>query len=580
MAEQDDVLHLIDDTDAAREEAPARKWKIAVIDDDHAVHEGTRFALSDYSLNGQGLEILSAYSAAEGRALMRAHPDIAAVLLDVIMETDVAGLELVEYIRNEIRNETVRIILRTGQPGQAPERRVIVQYDINDYKAKTELTADKLFTSLTAALRSYQQLERMVQTRRGLEIIIDAASTLYDFRSMQRLAEGVLTQLASLLNVDCAGILVLRDDGRKANDEFSVLAGSGCYSRFIGSAGSKSLDPDLRTMVEAAFKRRKHEFHDHRTVLYVRTGSGREVVVLLQAERQLSETDRSLVEIFGSRLSIAFDNVILYQQLHEANTQLEDRVAQRTRALMQANRRLSAQWLRLQRANGFKNEILGTVAHDLKNPLGVILGRTEMLTELITTSASKESITAQIDHIRDATRRLTTMVDHLISDAMADAFDITIRREPVDIAALVGEVAEANQPLAVNKQQTISVSAPSNFVTVCDTDRIREAIDNLFSNAIKYSPIGGKISVTVAREDDNTVIRVADQGQGLSPEDLGRLFGRFQRLSAKPTAGESSTGLGLSIVKRIIDMHGGEVTARSDGPGLGSTFTILLPATE
>jgi signal transduction histidine kinase/CheY-like chemotaxis protein len=581
MAEQDDVLHLIDDTGVvAREDSTARKWKIAVIDDDQAVHEGTRFALSDYSLNGQGLEILSAYSAAEGRALMQQHRDIAAVLLDVIMETDVAGLDLVEFIRNEIKNETVRIILRTGQPGQAPERRIIVQYDINDYKAKTELTADKLFTSLTAALRSYQQLERMVQTRRGLEIIIDAASTLYDFRSMQRLAEGVLTQLASLLNVDCAGILVLRDDGNKTGDDFSVLAGSGCYSRFIGLAGSKSLDADLRAMVEAAFRRRKHEFADHRTVLYVRTGSGREVVVLLQAERPLSDTDRSLVEIFGSRLSIAFDNVILYQQLHEANTQLEDRVSQRTRALMQANRRLSAQWLRLQRANGFKNEILGTVAHDLKNPLGVILGRTEMLTELITTGASRESVTAQIDHIRDATRRLTTMVDHLISDAMADAFDITIRREAVDVAGLVGEVVEANQPLAVNKQQTISVSAPPNIVTMCDTDRIREAIDNVVSNAIKYSPIGGNISVAVTHEEDNTIIRVADQGAGLSPEDLGRLFGRFQRLSAKPTAGESSTGLGLSIVKRIIDMHGGEVTAASDGPGLGSTFTIVLPATE
>jgi signal transduction histidine kinase len=580
MAEQDDVLHLIDDTGTAQQDSSARKWKIAVIDDDQAVHEGTRFALSDYTLNGQGLEILSAYSAAEGRALMRQHPDVAAVLLDVIMETDIAGLDLVEYIRNEIRNETVRIILRTGQPGQAPERRVIVQYDINDYKAKTELTADKLFTSLTAALRSYQQLERMVQTRRGLEIIIDAASTLYDFRSMQRLAEGVLTQLASLLNVDCAGILVLRDDGSKQRDEFSVLAGSGCYSRFIGSAGSKSLDPDLRSMVEAAFKRRKHEFADQRTVLYIRTGSGREVVVLLQAERQLSETDRSLVEIFGSRLSIAFDNVILYQQLQEANTQLEDRVAQRTRALMQANRRLSAQWLRLQRANGFKNEILGTVAHDLKNPLGVILGRTEMLTELISTSASRETVLPQIDHIRDATKRLTTMVDHLISDAMADAFDITIRREPVDVAALAGEVAEANQLLAVNKQQTITVTAPPNIVTMCDTDRIREAIDNLVSNAIKYSPIGGKISMLVTHENGNTMIRVVDEGAGLSPEDLGRLFGRFQRLSAKPTAGESSTGLGLSIVKRIIDMHGGEVTANSDGPGKGSTFTIVLPATE
>ena len=580
MAEQDDVLHLIDDTESPPEDTPVRKWRIAVIDDDHAVHEGTRFALSDYNLNGATLEILSAYSAAEGRTLMRDNPDIAAVLLDVIMETDVAGLDLVEYIRNEIKNETVRIILRTGQPGQAPERRVIVQYDINDYKAKTELTADKLLTSLTAALRSYQQLERMVQTRRGLEIIIDAASTLYDFKSMQRLAEGVLTQLASLLNVDCAGILVLRDDGNAAAAEFSVLACSGCYSRFIGTTSSKALDPDLRHMVEAAFQRRKNEFADHRSVLYSRTGSGREVVVLLQAERQLSDTDRALVEIFSSRLSIAFDNVILYQQLHEANTQLEDRVAQRTKALMQANRRLSAQWLRLQRANGFKNEILGTVAHDLKNPLGVILGRTEMLTELIGAGSPKENVTAQVEHIRDATKRLTSMVDHLISDAMADAFDITIRREPVDVAALVKEVTEANLPSAVNKQQSIAFSGPQHFVTMCDSDRIREAIDNLVSNAIKYSPIGGKITVAVSHEGDNTVIRIADQGPGLSPEDLGRLFGRFQRLSAKPTAGESSTGLGLSIVKRIIDMHGGHVTAQSPGPGQGSTFTVTLAATE
>ena len=579
MADQDDVLHLIEDTDVAPEAPGTRKWKIAVIDDDQAVHEGTRFALSDYSLNGQTLEILSAYSAAEGQALMRAHPDIAAVLLDVIMETDAAGLDLVEYIRNELHNETVRIILRTGQPGQAPERRVIVQYDINDYKAKTELTADKLFTSLTAALRSYQQLERMVQTRRGLEIIIDAASTLYDFKSMQRLAEGVLTQIASLLNVDCAGILVLRDGG-EISDDFSVLAGSGCYSRFIGTVGAKSLDPDVRSMVEAAFRRRKHEFADHRTVLYIRTGSGREVVVLLQAERPLSETDRSLVEIFGSRLSIAFDNVILYQQLQDANAQLEERVAQRTRALMQANRRLSAQWLRLQRANGFKNEILGTVAHDLKNPLGVILGRTEMLTELIAAGSPRDNVTSQIEHIRDATKRLTSMVDHLIADAMADAFDITIRREQVDIAALVGEVADSNQPLAVNKQQSIIVSAAPNLVTTCDADRIREAIDNLISNAIKYSPIGGRISVQVGQDANQSVIRVVDEGAGLSPEDIGRLFGRFQRLSAKPTAGESSTGLGLSIVKRIVDMHGGEIRANSAGPGQGSTFTITLPAAD
>src|SRR3981081_2191389 len=220
----DDIVHLI----AGPGDEPAAqgpRWKIAVIDDEPAVHDGPRFALHDYRLNGQGLEILSAYSAAEGRELMRGHPDVAVVLLDVIMESDTAGLGLVEFIRKELRNDTGRIILRTGQPGQAPERRVIVDYDINDYKAKTELTADKLFTALTAALRSYLQLQRMVELLPGLEILIEAASALFDFRSMQRLAEGVLTQVSSLLNVDCAGILVLRAGGVFGAD-FSVLVGS------------------------------------------------------------------------------------------------------------------------------------------------------------------------------------------------------------------------------------------------------------------------------------------------------------------------------------------------------------------
>ena len=170
------------------------------------------------------------------------------------------------------------------------------------------------------------------------------------------------------------------------------------------------------------------------------------------------------------------------------------------------------------------------------------------------------------------------LVDHLISDAMADAFDITIRREPVDLSALVNEVAEANRPSAINKQQRVAVSTPGHSdLTSCDADRIREAIDNLISNAIKYSPIGGKIDIVVDGDSDHIRISVSDEGAGLSPEDLDRLFGRFQRLSAKPTGGESSTGLGLSIVKRIVDMHGGEVTADSAGPGQGANFTIMLP---
>ncbi len=468
LADEDEFLQIIEDQAPPPEAGP--RWKVAVIDDDPAVHDGTRFALSDYTLNGQRLEILSASSAAEGRELLARHPDVAAVLLDVIMETDSAGLDLVHFIRSTLKNETIRIILRTGQPGQAPERRIIVDYDINDYKAKTELTADKLFTSLTAALRSYQQLQRMVETRRGLEMIVDAASTLYDFKSMQRLAEGVLTQIASLLNVDCAGILVLRESGQ-TNDSFSVLAGSGCYSRFIGPAGSNGLDPALREVVHDTLHRCGHQFQGQRSVLYIRTGSGRELVVLLECSKQLSDTDRALVQIFGSRLSVAFDNVILYEQLQQANIHLEDRVRQRTRELLQANTRLSAQWTRLQRANAFKSEVLGTVAHDLKNPLGVILGRTEMLTEMVGDAASPvDNVKAQVVHIRTAAHRVREIIDSLISDAMADALDITIRREPVDLVALLRDLVDASQPLAARKDQAIALTAPAKIDWLCDSD--------------------------------------------------------------------------------------------------------------
>jgi signal transduction histidine kinase/DNA-binding NarL/FixJ family response regulator len=577
MSNDNDILTLIEDEESAAGPQYGAPWKVAVIDDDPAVHDGTRYALYDYVLNGQKLDILSAYSADEGRHLLRNHADIAVVLLDVVMETDSAGLQLVGFIRNELKNETVRIILRTGQPGQAPERRVIVDYDINDYKAKTELTADRLFTAMTAALRSYQQIQRMVETRRGLEIIIDAAAKLFDFKSMQRLAEGVLTQIASLLNVDCAGILVVRDEGNNG-ESFSVLAGSGCYSQFTGLRAVDSLKAELRQVVREAFVRRHNEFLPERSVLYMQTGSGREIVVLLEAAKDLSDTDRTLVEVFCSKLSVAFDNVILYEQLQEANARLEQRVAERTRELTVANRRLSSQWERLRRANAFKSEILGKVAHDLKNPLGVITGRTEMMADFLqATPISADKVRSQIKHIRDSAERLIGMVDSLLTDAMADALNISIRHEPIDVPALVTEVVEASRPLLDKKRQGIEVDAPESLTVSGDPDRLREAIDNLVSNAIKYSPIGGRIAMSVHAQGDDAMIRVSDNGPGLSPEDMSRLFGRFQRLSAKPTAGESSTGLGLSIVKRIVELHGGQITVESGGPGSGTTFTLALP---
>ena len=156
----DDELLFADDTpepSRKRQRVP-QPWRMLVVDDEPDVHRVTRMVLADFSFEGRSLEIISALSGGEAREILRKANDIAVILLDVVMETDDAGLTLVREIRQDIGNENVRIVLRTGQPGMAPEQKVIVEYDINDYKSKAELTAQKLFTTIVAALRSYRDL--------------------------------------------------------------------------------------------------------------------------------------------------------------------------------------------------------------------------------------------------------------------------------------------------------------------------------------------------------------------------------------------------------------------------------------
>lgn len=149
-------------------------WKILIVDDDVEVHNVTRLALGDFQFDNRSLEFLSVYSGVDARSFIEEHPDTAVVLLDVVMEEEDAGLKLVEFIRNELKNRFLRIVLRTGQPGQAPEEKVISEYDINDYKTKTELTAQKLSTTMIVALRSYQDLMIIEAHKQELTKLLEA----------------------------------------------------------------------------------------------------------------------------------------------------------------------------------------------------------------------------------------------------------------------------------------------------------------------------------------------------------------------------------------------------------------------
>ena len=176
---------LIDDVAAGRAVAPAapetgeQPWRILIVDDDVDVHVVTRLALRNVSFLNRPLQILSAYSGKEAMEVMRNTDDIALVLLDVMMETDDAGLRVAKAIRGELNNHLVRVVLRTGQAGQSVEQRVIVDYDINDYKSKTDLTTQKLFTTVIASLRAYGSLVATARSQAAL------AASLNKFKDLQ-----------------------------------------------------------------------------------------------------------------------------------------------------------------------------------------------------------------------------------------------------------------------------------------------------------------------------------------------------------------------------------------------------------
>jgi diguanylate cyclase (GGDEF)-like protein len=167
----DDLLFLDDQETPSDLPKDEGRWKILVVDDERQVHEVTRLALKNFKFEDKPLEIISAYSGQEAQVILTQHPDTAVLLLDVVMETKYAGLDLVKHIRESLNNLFVRIILRTGQPGEAPEISIIKDYDINDYKTKTELTQQKLFSSLVTAIRAYRDIVTVEDARQEISVL-------------------------------------------------------------------------------------------------------------------------------------------------------------------------------------------------------------------------------------------------------------------------------------------------------------------------------------------------------------------------------------------------------------------------
>ena len=230
--------------------------------------------------------------------------------------------------------------------------------------------------------------------------------------------------------------------------------------------------------------------------------------------------------------------------------------------------------LEARKAVSKQNQLLNIAAHDMKNPLTII----PLWTDLINQEKSgSEKIDQMCHKIKEASSKMIRVINDLLEAARIESSEVQLNFDKINFTDLIEGVIATNKIIAGNKNQTLNFTSQENLFVYADEQKLTVIADNLISNAIKYSTKDSTISIEIKERDNKVIMEVKDEGMGFSEEDKKYLFQRFVRLANRPTGGENSAGLGLSIVKDLVEAHHGTVRGESEGKGKGAKFTVELP---
>ena len=554
--------------------------KILVVDD----REDKLLALHAV-LQELGAATFTARSGEEALKLVLEH-DFAVVLLDVNMP-GLDGLETAALIRQRRKSAHTPIIFITAYSDEMLTMQGYslgaVDYILSPVVPEILRTKVKVFVDLFRMTQSAKQQaeERIALAReqaaraaaeeanRRSSFLAEASRALsgsLDFTAtIQELFSMVVPRLADLCtfsSLDEHGLIERTDLAWEVAEDRPCKSSVGAIPAALKGGVEQVLATHQALLLESAALAEAARESDeaigssesapvlplNSAVIYPLMARGRTVGVLCFATgpggRVFKETDLSLIEDLANRAAIALDNALLYQELRKADRQ--------------------------------KNEFLAVLGHELRNPLAPIRNAAEVLriagSDPNRSSWAREIIERQVKH-------LARLVDDLLDVSRITRGKIRLDLAPVDVSNVVSAAIETSLPLINSRKHTLAASLPPEPLWIkADSGRVAQVIGNLLNNAAKYTPEGGRITLTVNRESDEVVFRVADTGVGLPKEMLSKIFDLFAQAERAPNSFHDGLGVGLTLVRRLVEAHGGSVQPFSAGPNQGSEFVVRLPA--
>jgi len=517
----------------------ASLWKVLIVDDEPDIHAITRLSLKNFRFDERKIEFFNAMSGIEAMEILKAHPDIAAAMIDVVMETEDAGLQLVNFIRKELGNAAIRLIIRTGQPGAAPERYVIEHFDIDGYKEKTDLPTDKLYATLRTAIKAYRDISIIQRNRHGLEKILTAAPQLYRIQPVKDFFEGVLMLMIGFYGLGNDNLIFMTEkicENSDCDSETVFYSGTG---RFANQVSKDDLNNIIRRYYSA------ERIQDKILLIpLIIHNEIRGFVYIEQAE--VTDETLYLIRILAAQCALALENLSLYYSLEDLN-----------------------------KLNERKNYFLGMAAHDLRNPLGNI----KSLIDMVQRSAKERLNAEESEFLRLGNKvadSALNLIANLLDIVKIESGKLNLELRLTDISSLILQSIYSVSFLADPKHILIIYDPVEMPELMLDPARMQQVIVNLLSNAIKYSHPHTIVKISVSESDQEVIIAVKDAGQGIPANDVGKLFEPFVKANVRSTGGEQSTGLGLVICKKITEAHGGRIWVESQ-VGIGSTFFVAVP---